>query len=120
MNFCFLLGIVLLDAAGSTFLKLSQGFSHLLPVLAMLLCYSAEQIGLVLILNRLDLSLVYAVRSSAGMVLVAVIGIAAFHEPLTAGKAISLSLIVLGVIGLNYGGAKTTSISPSNCTDRTV
>lgn len=120
MNICFLLLIVLLDAAGSTFLKLSQGFTHLLPVLAMLLCYGAEQIGLVLVLRRLDLSLVYAVRSSAGMVLVAVIGITAFHEPLTAGKVASLSLIVLGVIGLNYSRAESAFISPDNYTDRTV
>ncbi len=102
----YLVLVVGLDAAGVTCLKLSGGFSKPGYALAMLLCYGLELICLALALRRIPMGLVYALRCGAGTALVALIGCLAFHEPLTVAKAVSLGLIIFGVIGLNMSGTQ--------------
>jgi small multidrug resistance pump len=54
-----------------------------------------------LALRQLDVSIVYAIWSGVGTVLITIIGIFWFKEPATAIKLISIVLIIFGVIGLN-------------------
>ncbi len=105
MNVVFLILAILSEVAGTTSLKLSEGFSRLVPSLAVVLFYGMSFTFLSFTLKRLEVGTVYAIWSGVGTALIATIGILWFKEPLTAIKIGSLALIILGVIGLNLNGA---------------
>ncbi len=105
MNIVFLILAILSEVAGTTSLKLSQGFSRLIPSLAVALFYGLSFTFLSFALKRLEVGTVYATWSGVGTALIATIGILWFKEPLTALKIGSLALIILGVIGLNLNGS---------------
>ena len=60
---------------------------------------------LTLVVRTIPVSTTYAIWSGLGTALVAVIGVLALGEQMSAWKAASLGLIVAGVIGLNLVGA---------------
>jgi small multidrug resistance pump len=105
MNVVFLILAILSEVAGTTSLKLSEGFNRLIPSLAVVLFYGMSFTFLSFALKRLEVGTVYAIWSGVGTALIATIGILWFKEPLTALKIGSLALIILGVIGLNLNGA---------------
>jgi small multidrug resistance pump len=106
MNVVFLILAILSEAAGTTSLKLSEGFSRLIPSLSVVFFYGLSFTFLSFALKRLEVGTVYAVWSGVGTALIATIGILWFKEPLTAIKIGSLALIILGVVGLNLSGAQ--------------
>jgi len=58
-------------------------------------------ITLTFAVNRLDVSVAYAVWSGMGTALVAIIGLWFFQESLTSVKVVALGLIVVGVVMLH-------------------
>lgn len=99
----YLLLAILLEVAGTTSMKFSEGFTHLLPSIFIFVFYTFSFIFLTLTLKRLEVSFVYAIWSGLGTLLIAVIGIFFFHEPVTAIKVGSLALVIIGVMGLKLG-----------------
>jgi len=55
---------------------------------------------LVLVLEKFEVSIAYAIWASLGTALIAVIGILFFNEPLSVTKVISILLIIAGILGL--------------------
>lgn len=104
MQWLFLLFTILFEVAGTTSLKLSQGFTRLLPSILVVVCYGVSFYLLSLTLKKIDVSVAYAIWSGLGTALVTIVGILWFKEPLTAIKIISIALIIFGVIGLNISG----------------
>ena len=104
MSILLLALAILTEVAGTTALKLSQGFTKLLPSIAVVICYGLSFVLLSQTLKRMQIGVVYAIWSAVGTALIATIGIIWFKEPLTAVKIGSIALIILGVIGLNLGG----------------
>ena len=107
MPWIYLAAAILLEVAGITSMKLSRGFSEVVPSLAVPLFYMLSAAAVILALRRLDLGVTYAVWSGIGTALAAVIGIAYFREPLTLIKAASLALVILGVVGLTLSARHT-------------
>jgi len=105
VNVVFLILAILSEVAGTTSLKLSEGFSRLVPSLAVVLFYGMSFTFLSFALKRLEVGTVYAIWSGVGTALIATIGILWFKEPLTAIKIGSVALIILGVIGLNLNNS---------------
>lgn len=105
MQWVLLLFTILFEVAGTTSLKISEGFSKPLPSLLVVVCYGLSFYLLSLTLKRLEVSVAYAIWSGLGTALVTMVGILWFKEPATALKIISIALIILGVVGLNLGGA---------------
>ncbi len=99
----YLLLAILLEVAGTTSMKLSQGFTKLTPSIFIFVFYILSFTFLTLSLKRLEVSLAYAIWSGLGTLLIAIIGVFFFNETMTVIKAVSLSLIILGVIGLKAG-----------------
>lgn len=95
---------ILLEVAGTTSLKFSQGFTKLVPSLIVVVCYGLSFWMLSLTLKKIDVGIAYAIWSAVGTALITAIGILWFKEPLTAIKIGSIVLIILGVVGLNLGG----------------
>jgi small multidrug resistance pump len=91
------------EVAGTTSMKLAEGFSRLTPSILIFVFYGISFVLLTLALKSLEVSVVYAVWSGMGTALVALIGLIWFKEPITAGKAVYLLLIIIGVVGLSLG-----------------
>src|ERR1700692_950378 len=104
MQWLYLLFTILFEVAGTTSLKLSQGFTRLIPSALVVVCYGISFYLLSLTLKKLDVSIAYAIWSGLGTALVTIVGILWFKEPVTAIKIISIALIIFGVIGLNISG----------------
>ena len=101
-----LIAAILFEVAGTTSMKLSQGFSKTLPSVLIFLFYGCAVAGLTFSLNRIDISVAYAVWSGLGTALIAVIGMIWFREPVTAARLFSIGMIIIGIIGLNLGSAR--------------
>lgn len=105
MHWFYLLLAIVLEVIGTTSMKLSEGFTKTLPSVLMFVFYLLSFSALTLALKKVEVSVAYAIWSGMGTALIATIGILWFNEPLTITKLISLTLIIVGVIGLNLGGA---------------
>jgi small multidrug resistance pump len=105
MAWVYLILAILTEVAGTTSMKLSDGFTRLVPSVSVAFFYGLSIGLLTMSLRSIDVSVAYAVWSGVGVALIACIGILHFGEPATAVKLVSLALIVAGVIGLNLQGA---------------
>ncbi len=92
---------ILLEVAGTTSMRLSEGFTRLTPSVLIFVFYAASFALNTMVTRVLGLSVVYGVWSGVGTVLTAMIGIWYFKEPATAIKMVSIGLIVIGVLGLH-------------------
>ena len=104
MTWLYLALAILLEVSGTTCMKLSQGFTKLVPSILLFVFYTLSMGMLTLALKKIDVSVAYAVWSGVGTALIATIGVLWFKEPATALKLISLGLIIIGVVGLNLSG----------------
>jgi small multidrug resistance pump len=104
MSWLFLILAILLEVSGTTSMKLSQGFTKIVPSILLFLFYGLSLGALTLALKTIDVSVAYAVWSGLGTALIAAAGIIWFREPVTAVKVASIALIIIGVIGLNISG----------------
>ena len=107
MGWVLLVVAIVLEVAGTTNMKLSEGFSRLVPSVLVLFFYALSIIALTFAVNRLDVSVAYAVWSGMGTALVAAIGLWFFQESVTTVKVVALGLIIAGVVMLHL-----TSESP--------
>lgn len=92
---------------GTISMKLSHGLQRLKPSILLLLFYTISFIALTFAMKYIELSVVYAVWSGVGTILVATIGIFYFEESLSLRKVLFLMLIVLGVIGMHISDGIT-------------
>jgi len=82
-------------------MKLSSGFSRLLPSILVVFFYAVCFCFLTLTLKKVDVSIAYAIWSGVGTALIATIGILWFREPMTLLKTFGLLAIIGGVIAVN-------------------
>lgn len=103
LTYFYLLLAIVLEVAGTTSMKLSDGFSKVGPSIFIFVFYVLSFSFLTMSLKRLEVSFAYAVWSGLGTMLIALIGMMYFNEPMTAIKMFSLLLIIVGVVGLRLG-----------------
>jgi len=94
---------IVLEVAGTTCMKLAEGFTRLVPSILLFAFYGASFVALTLALRKIDLGVAYAVWSGLGTAIVAIIGFTFFKEAVTVVKVVSIGLIMAGVVGLNLG-----------------
>lgn len=100
MEWIILIFAILTEVAGTTAMKLSRGFTKIVPSIAMGAFYIISFVLLTLALKKINVSVAYAIWSGIGTALIAVIGFIWFKESMNAIKIVSLVLIILGVMGL--------------------
>ena len=105
MSWIYLYLSIILEIAGTTCIKLSEGYTKIVPSLIMVVCYSLSIISLGLALKKIEIGVAYAIWSGMGTFVIAAIGIVWFKESATLLKITSLILIVVGVISLNLSGS---------------
>ena len=94
---------IVLEVAGTTSMKLSEGFTRLVPSVLLFVLYGASFVALTFSLKRIDVSIAYAVWAGVGTALIALVGVTFFHEPITVIMFVSICLIIVGVVGLYLG-----------------
>ncbi len=92
---------ILTELGGSTCMKLSNGFANLIPTVLTFVFWIASFSVFILALKHFDLSFAYAVWGGLGIMLVSLVGMIFFKEPVYLAKIISIIIIVLGVVALN-------------------
>ena len=88
-------------------MKLSEGFSKLIPSVLIFVFYAISFSIFTLALKRIHVSIAYAIWSGLGTALITVIGILWFKEPASALKLISLVVVIAGVLGLHLSDRVT-------------
>lgn len=101
----YLAWAILLEVAGTTSMKLSKGFTNLVPSILLFVSYMASFVALTFALRRIDVSVAYAIWSGVGTALIATIGILYVRELPTTLRLVSIGFIIAGVFGLNLSGA---------------
>lgn len=91
---------ILTEVAGITSMKLSEGFSYILPSVGIFFFYGLSFLFLSFSLKKLEVGLAYAIWSALGTLLVFIIGVFFFAESVNLLKSISLAFIIIGVLGL--------------------
>lgn len=105
MNHWLLLaGAIALEVTGTISMKLSDGFTKLVPSVVLVVCYLGSFALLTLALKKIDVGVAYAIWAGTGTALIALVGVWYFQEPLTVLKGLSIFLIIAGVVGLNLSG----------------
>lgn len=90
----------LLEVAWAVGLKYTDGFSRLWPSVGTLAALVASFVLLAYAMKTLPVGTAYAVWTGIGAVGAALFGMVVLGEPRTAGRLVSLCLIVAGIVGL--------------------
>jgi small multidrug resistance pump len=104
-----LAGVLLMVAIGieviaTALLPKADGFTNPLWSSVVLVGYGVSIWLLTVVVRTMPVSAAYAIWSGVGTALVAVVGFLFLGESLSWVKALSLALIVGGVVGLNLAG----------------
>jgi small multidrug resistance pump len=105
MPWLFLAGAIVSEVIATTALKLSVGFTRLVPSIVVVIGYVAAFALLSQALTRgMGIGVAYAVWAAVGVALVALIGVAFLGEHMTAVQVGGIALVIAGVVALELGG----------------
>lgn len=102
MKYLFLSLAIVLEIVGSSFLKVSDGFSKLIPTVVCAIAYIACFYFLSHALKFIPLGIAYAIWSGLGIVLTAIISVVIFKQSMDFPAIIGMLLIITGVVVMNF------------------
>jgi small multidrug resistance pump len=106
MVWVILLGAILSEVTATIALRLSDGFSKLVPSVVVAVGYLTAFTLLSQALKRgMPVGIAYGIWAAAGVALVAVIGVLFLRETLTWVQVAGLVLVIAGVAALELGAA---------------
>ena len=106
MPWLFLAGAILSEVLATTFLKLSEGFTKLVPSIVVVVGYVAAFGMLSQALTRgMTIGVAYGVWAAVGVALVAIVGATLLGESLTWVQVGGIALVIAGVLALELGAA---------------
>ena len=91
---------IAIEVAGTSMLKLAEGFAKPAYFFGAIACYGLCFVLLTQIFRFIPLSIAYAIWAGVGVALVVTIDMALFGQALSALKLGCIALIVAGVVGL--------------------
>lgn len=100
MSWLYLALAIIFETTGTSLLKVSNGFSVLLPSIGVVISYALCFLFLSYALRTIEMGVAYAIWGALGILLISIIGIVFMHESVSVLKIISIILIILGSIGL--------------------
>ncbi|MDR7247043.1 DMT family transporter [Priestia megaterium] len=119
MHWIYLCLAILFEVAGTTTMKLSDGFTKVVPSVLLIVFYICSLCFLTLTLKSLEVSIAYAIWSGMGIIVITLIGFMYFNESISLLKIIAIALIIIGVVTLNMTGEKEASTSKPNLEQQT-
>lgn len=97
---------IAMELTGTTFLKMSHGFTLILPTAGCLISYGLCFFSFSRALTSLNLALAYATWSGVGILATTLISWFFFGEKLTPTGIFAILLIIAGCVLLNLFGTK--------------
>jgi small multidrug resistance pump len=105
-SWALLVAAILTEVTATVALKMSDGFSRLIPSSIVVGGYLLSFWFLAMILSRgMNLGIVYAAWSAIGVALIVMIDVFWFDQRLTSIQTAGLFAVVLGVTALEMGGS---------------
>jgi small multidrug resistance pump len=105
---------IVLEVAGTTFLKLSDGFRNLGAAVTMVLFYAASFFCVSLVIKQLSVGMAYAIWAGVGTVLIALVGHVILGDKLSVQQLVFILVVAIGVAGLKMSTPEpTTEAVPS-------
>ena len=89
-----------LEVTWAVTMKMSNGFTVLIPSIITGVGYIASAVFLAIALRQLPLGTAYAMWTGMGIVGTTFLGVLLFHEKLTVPQIVCVILIVVGIVGL--------------------
>ena len=102
MSWAYLVLAGLFEVGFASTLKLTQGFTKLVPTLAFAVCIVASFLLLSRAARDLPIGTAYAVWTGIGAAGTALIGILVYKEPATALRLFFIVTLIGSIIGLKY------------------
>ena len=101
MAYLFLMCAIVFEVIATTALKASAEFTRLVPSLITIVGYTLAFYCLSLSLRGIPIGIAYAVWSGIGMVLIALVQVFYFRQPLDLPAMAGMALILSGVCVMN-------------------
>ncbi|MGE4609903.1 MAG: SMR family transporter [Paracoccaceae bacterium] len=101
VHYIYLLIAVFFETIGTASMQASEQFTRLWPTVIMAMTYGISFYFMALTLKFMPVSIVYAIWSGLGIVLIAFIGWLVFKQSLDLAAIIGMSLIIAGVVVIN-------------------
>jgi small multidrug resistance pump len=101
MNWIYLLLAIVFEVTGTSFLKLSSGFTKVWPAIGTVVLYILTFLFLGLAMKKIELSVAYAVWSGVGIILLALVSFFFFSEKFSLVKTLGIVFIIIGVVMVN-------------------
>ena len=92
---------ILSEVIATTALKLSDGFTKIVPSVIVVIGYGASFYLLSISLKVIPIGLAYAIWSGVGIVLTVIVGILIWRETLDWARIIGIIFIILGIVVIN-------------------
>ena len=100
MQWLYLILAIIFELIGTTLMKISYGFSKLIPTIGVIVAYAICFTSFSFALKRIEVGIAYAIWSAVGIVAISIIGIIFFKENISPIKIGSIILILIGVVTL--------------------
>lgn len=100
MSWLFLLMAGFFEVVWAVELKLSQGFTKMVPTIGTIAAMGLSMACMALALKTIPMGTAYAVWTGIGAVGTVIVGMTVFGEPREALRIACIGLIVLGIAGL--------------------
>jgi len=99
-----LIGAIGCEVIGTSFLKMSEGFSKPLPTLVVIAAYASSMLFLSRAVQTIPLGITYALWSGIGIIAIVLVGLLAYKQVPSPGQLAGIALITSGVIIVNLTG----------------
>ncbi len=100
MKWIYLIIAGILEITWAITMKMSNGFTALIPTVITVVGYIASAVFLALALKQLPLGTAYAIWTGMGILGTTILGALLFHEEISFPMGICILLIVIGIAGL--------------------
>jgi len=109
MRWVYLIIAIFGEVLGTSSLKLSAGFTKLVPSIIVVIGYSVAFYFLSISLKYIPLGIAYAIWCGIGIVLIALIGFIFYKQPLDIPAILGIVLIFAGVLIINLFSNSTVA-----------
>lgn len=108
IHYIYLIIAVITETIGTASVQASQQFTKLGPSLLVIIAYGVSFYFMALTLKYMPVSVVYAIWSGLGIVLIGIIGWLVFKQSLDFAAIAGIGLIIAGVIVINLFSSSAT------------
>ncbi len=91
---------ILFEVLGTVAMKYAEGFTKPIPSVLVFVFYGIALGSLVMVLEKMEVGIAYAIWAGVGTALIAIMGMVWFNESASIPKVLSIVLIIAGIIGL--------------------